>query len=127
MNHIHDLAGRVVCFTKTFPDVQLEFVVRDRLNLIREMQNGRVDLAVLVRHSRTAEGDLLRRANTLDHIHPKLPTQLPLALASSDCSGRDTAMGSLNEANRSFKLVLSSGTIAPIVAAVLAGVAIFEA
>lgn len=87
-----------------------------------------MDLAVLIRHSEAGDGELLRR----DKLHwitsmqnsPHGLDLLPLALFSSGCIRRQIALRALKETDRRFRLVLSSATMAPIAAAVSAGMAI---
>lgn len=118
----------LLLFNKVCPHVQLDVVVDDRLNLIQQVRDGSVDLAVMVRHSKTSDGELLRREKlhwiTSMQNSPHTSALLPLALFPSGCVRREIALRALKEADRSFKVVFSSGTMAPIVAAVSAGVAI---
>lgn len=118
----------LMLFTKAFPDVQLELVCDNRITLVQEVREGRVDLAVMIRRPESSGGELLRR----EPLHwisssdksPHTSDVLPLALFSNGCVRRDIALRALKEAGRPFKLVLSSGTMASIIDAVSAGLAI---
>ncbi|WFU62659.1 LysR family transcriptional regulator [Bradyrhizobium brasilense] len=118
----------LLLFNKDCPHAQLDIVVEDHFNLVQEVRDGNVDLAVLIRRSESGDGELLRR----DKLHwitsmqnsPHTLDLLPLALCSRGCIRREVALRALKEVDRSFKLVLSSATMAPIVAAVSAGMAI---
>ncbi|MCA1510533.1 LysR substrate-binding domain-containing protein [Bradyrhizobium sp. NBAIM01] len=118
----------LLLFNKFCPNVQLDIVVENRLNLVREVREGRVDLALVVRHSETSDGELLRREKlhwiTSKQNSPHRYDVLPLALFSSGCLRREITLRALKEADRRFKIVLSSGTMAPIVTAVSVGVAV---
>lgn len=118
----------MLLFNKVFPDVQLDLVCDNRLNLLRELRDGRVDLALVVGDPETGDGELLRREQlhwiTSTANSPHTSNFLPLALASDHCVRRDRALRALKESERSFKIVLSSGTTATIIAAVSSGVAV---
>nr|WP_249804191.1 LysR family transcriptional regulator [Bradyrhizobium sp. 193] len=115
-------------FNRIHPDVQLEIVTRDPLDLVQDVRDGKVDLAVVIRHSEAGDGELLRRETlrwiTSTHKSPHASDFLPLALYSRGCVRRSIVMRALKKADRRFKLVLSSGTMAPILAAVSAGIAV---
>lgn len=118
----------LLLFNKRFPDVQLEIVGDNRLDFSREVSDGRLDLALVIRHPENSDGELLRREQlhwvASMHNSPRASDLLPLALFSNGCVRRNIALQTLREANRRFKIVLSSGTATAIVAAVAAGVAI---
>lgn len=122
------LMPEMLFFSKVFPEVQLEVIGDNRLSLLREVRDGRVDLALVIRHPETGDGELLRREQlhwiTSLHNSPHTLDLLPLALFSNGCVRRDIALRTLTEADRSFRIVLSSGTMATILAAVAAGAAI---
>ncbi|OSI79127.1 hypothetical protein BSZ22_02050 [Bradyrhizobium canariense] len=122
------LPDMLLLFSKVCPQVQLDIVVNDRLNLVQEVRDGSIDLAVLMRHSESSDGELLRREKlhwiTSMQNSPHTYDLLPLALFSTGCVRREVALRALRKADRRFKVVLSSGTMGPIVAAVSAGVAI---
>ncbi|UWU83230.1 LysR substrate-binding domain-containing protein [Bradyrhizobium yuanmingense] len=114
--------------SKSCPHVRLHIVADDGLNLAQEVRDGRVDLALVIRHSKTRDAELLRREKlhwiTSLQNSPHDYQVLPLALLSGGCLRREIALQALKKADRRFKIVLSSGTMAPIVAAVAVGVAV---
>ncbi|WP_439365975.1 LysR substrate-binding domain-containing protein [Bradyrhizobium sp. DASA03005] len=118
----------LLLFNNFCPNVQLDIVVDNRLDLFREVREGRLDLALVVRHSETSDGELLRREKlhwiTSKQSSPHGYDLLPLAFFSSGCIRREIALRALKEAGRRFKIVLSSGTMAPIFTAVSVGVAV---
>ncbi|MCK1694247.1 LysR substrate-binding domain-containing protein [Bradyrhizobium sp. 144] len=131
-DYAHNLLPRVfLLFNEAFPEVQLEVIVDSPGNLVQEVRDGNLDLAVAMRQIRSSEGELLRRKQlawiTSIRKSPHTSDLLPLALCSNGCVRRDIALRTLKAAGRRFKVVLSSGTMPPIVAAVSAGVAITPA
>lgn len=115
-------------FNKAFPEVQVEIVCDNRINLIREVRDGRLDLALVIRHPECDGSELISReplrwvASTDNSPHALDP--VPLALFASGCVRRDIALRTLTEADRNYKILLASGTMAAVMAAVAAGAAI---
>jgi DNA-binding transcriptional LysR family regulator len=118
----------LLLFNKVFPEARLDVVNDNRRHLLREVRDGHVDLALVIRNPEASDGELLRREQlhwiTSSDNSPHTSDLLPLALFSNGCVRRDIALRTLKDADRRFKVVLSSSTMAAIVAAVSAGVAI---
>jgi DNA-binding transcriptional LysR family regulator len=118
----------LLTFNKAFPEVQVEVTCENGVNLVRELREGHLDLALVTRRPDTKEGELIRREPlhwiTSTDKSPHTSDPLPLALFPNGCVCRDLALRALKETNRRWKVVFASGTIAPILAAVSAGVAV---
>ncbi|SFQ36292.1 DNA-binding transcriptional regulator, LysR family [Bradyrhizobium sp. Ghvi] len=122
------LPEALLLLNKSCPGVLLELVSEKSTNLMQEVRNGRVDLALIMRHPENTDGEVLRREQlhwiTSSDNSPHTSRLLPLALLSDRCVRRDIALRTLKQANRCFEVVLSSGSMTAIVAAVSAGLAI---
>jgi DNA-binding transcriptional LysR family regulator len=115
-------------FAKAFPEVQVDVACDNGVNLIREVQAGRLDLGLITQQVGAKEGEVIRE----EQLHwitsvgksPHTLDPLPLALFPNGCVCRDIALRTLKDTDRSWKIVFASSTIAAILAAVTAGVAV---
>jgi DNA-binding transcriptional LysR family regulator len=118
----------LLLFNKAFPEVQVEVVCGGGVNLVREVRDGGLDFALAIRHPESKDGELIRREPlhwiTSANNSPHASDPLPLALVSNGCVCRDIALRTLKETDRSCKIVFASGSMATILAAVLAGLAV---
>lgn len=118
----------LLMFAKAFPEVQIDVSCDNTINLIREVHAGRLDLGLVTRHADAAEGEFIREeplhwiTSTVKSPHNLDP--LPLALFPNGCVCRDVALRTLKDTDRSWKIVFASSTIAAILAAVTAGLAV---
>ena len=96
--------------------------------LIREVANRNLDLALVARSPGGTDGELIRterlcwvaaNENSACQQQP-----LPLALFPNECVCRDAAVRALHEAGLEWRIAFTSSTIAPILATVAAGFAV---
>lgn len=118
----------LLMFNKAFPDVQIEVACDNSVNLVREVREGALDLALVTRRPESRDGELIRREPlhwiTSADNSPHTCDPLPLALFPNGCVCRDVALRTLKDVGRRWKVVFASSTIAAILAAVSAGVAV---
>jgi DNA-binding transcriptional LysR family regulator len=122
------LPESLLAFRREFRDTQLEVVCDNSVDLIREVRAGRLDLALVTRPPNELDGELIRQEKmywvTARENSPHEANPLPLALFPHGCVCRDLALRALRDTDKNWKIVFSSGTIAAILAAVGAGLAI---
>src|SRR5262249_34974804 len=115
-------------FGKAYPEVQVEVACDTSDNLVREVANGNLDLALVTRRPGNKDGETIRTEPlcwvTAQENSPHEIEPLPLALFPNGCVCRDIALRSLEESNRAWKIAFASSTIAPILAAVTSGLAV---
>jgi DNA-binding transcriptional LysR family regulator len=118
----------LVMFGKAFPEVQVEIACDTSDNSVREIANGNLDLALVIRRPGDKQGEVIRTEplcwvaaleNSPHEIDP-----LPLALFPHGCLCRDMALRALEESKRAWRIAFASSTIAPIIAAVTSGLAV---
>lgn len=118
----------LLLFNKAFPEVQVEIVCDNRVDLVREARDGRLDLALVMRHPESKDGELVRneplRWVTSAENSPHSFDPLPLALSPSGCVCRDIALSALREIGRNCRVIFTSDTMSAILAAVSARVAV---
>lgn len=118
----------LLMFNKAFPEIQVEVACDNGVTLARAVRDGRLDLALVTRRPENRTGELIRREPlhwiTSADNSPHTSDPLPLALFPNGCVCRDIALRTLKDTHRSWKVVLASGTITAIRAAVSAGVAV---
>jgi DNA-binding transcriptional LysR family regulator len=122
------LPNILLMFNKTFPQVQIEVACDHGVNLLREVRDGHLDLALVTRHPENKEGELIRREPlhwiTSADNSPHTSDPLPLALFPDGYVCRDIALRTLTDTHRCWKVLFASGNIAAIRAAVSAGLAV---
>src|SRR5262249_48121899 len=108
----------LVMFGKAYPEVQVEVACDTSDNLVREVTNGNLDLALVTRRPGNKDGETIRTEPlcwvTAQENSPHEIEPLPLALFPNGCVCRDIALRSLEEQNRAWKIAFASSTIAPI-------------
>lgn len=124
------LADLLVHFTRLHPGVRLEVRVDANLILREEVERGALDLAVLIQEP--GQGGVgcevierLRRvwvASPALVIDPDEP--LPLVLPNGPCLFRNAALSALDAIGRSWRIVLTTPSLAGIRAAVRAGLGV---
>jgi DNA-binding transcriptional LysR family regulator len=118
----------LLLFNKTFPEVQVEIVCDNRVDLVREARDGRIDLALVMCHPESKDGEVIRHEPlcwiTSADNSPHDCDPLPLALSPSGSVCRDIALSALRETGRNCRVVITSGPMAAILAAVSASAAV---
>lgn len=124
------LADLLAHFSRLHPGVRLEVRVDSNLILREEVERGALDLAVLIQEpGQGSTGceviERLRRvwvASPALVIDPNEP--LPLVLPNGPCLFRNAALSALDAIGRSWRIVLSTPSLAGIRAAVRAGLGV---
>lgn len=116
-------------FGKIYPGIQLEITCDLSVNLKKEVEQGKLDLALLTRQPNTPGGELVRkeplvwveaRGSSLEKEDP-----LPLALfPSGSCIFREAAIEALNSSGKNWRIIFTSRSLAGIRASVSAGLAV---
>ena len=128
-----DYVGRflpeiLVRFARAFPRVQVEVNCEPSVTLRRMLAEERLDLALVTCAPGAETGEVVRREPTVwataeRHLaHECEP--LPLALFQCGCPFRDWALAGLNRLGRPYRIAYTSASIAGILAAVTAGLAV---
>jgi DNA-binding transcriptional LysR family regulator len=122
------LASLLGQFSARYPAVRLQIEMGIGPDIAALFEKGVLDLAIVNRELGEGDGTVLRRerrvwaaARTMQ-LDPEAP--LPLALFSPHCSWRRLALEQLDEAGRSWTLLLQSAGVAGILAALESGFAI---
>lgn len=115
-------------FRKAYPEAQVDVVCDNSNQLIREVASGNVDLALLTRSPGGEDGEVIRTEQlcwvvAIDNS-PHQERPLPLAMFPNGCVCRDAALRVLRESGREWRIAFTSSTIAPILAAVAASLAV---
>jgi DNA-binding transcriptional LysR family regulator len=122
------LPAILLLFGRRFPNVRVEIVCGNSVDLVRDVEAEQLDLALVTRDPDRADGEVLRRERlywvTANQNSPHAEAVLPLALFPSGCVCRSVVLRALRESGRDWRVVLSSRTISAILAAVNAGVAV---
>ena len=125
MRFLPDILTR---FAQAYPRVQVDVQCEPSHKLTSLLQRRRLDLGLITCGPGEEIGEVLRRepvvwATSERHFaHEQDP--LPLALFQKGCFVRDSAMKSLDEAGRSYRVAYSSPSLTGIHAAVSAGLAV---
>ncbi len=116
-------------FAEQYPHVQMEVRCELSLNLVRLVQTGNLDLALVTRQPRSPGGEVLRRESLVwagsgkFAVHRREP--LPLALYPQGiCVFRDSALNALNEEGVRWRIVYTSQSMAGLRSAVKAGLGV---
>jgi len=128
-----DYVGRflpeiLVRFARAFPRVQVEVNCEPSVTLRRMLAEDRLDLALVTCPPGAETGEVVRREATVwataeRHLaHECEP--LPLALFQCGCPFRDWALAGLSGLGRPYRVAYTSASIAGILAAVTAGLAV---
>ncbi len=116
-------------FHRMYPAIQLQVTCGSSVELVRQVQEGELDLAVVTRQSRSPGGEVIRReplvwAVGVDH-QPSLADPVPLALYTPGADVfRDVAEQALSAAGRQWRLAYSSQSMTGLMPVVVAGLAV---
>lgn len=116
-------------FRERHPSVELELTCDLSVTLMRRLEAGQLDLALVTRHPRSPGGEVLRReplvwVGARNHA-PETEPVLPLSLFPQDtCVFRERALGALSEAGRPWRVVYTSMSLTGQQAIVGAGLAV---
>lgn len=122
------LPRALAAFTREHPNVELTVRCALSADFATAIDRGELDLAVYDSDVRPPDSELLREqrigwATSRRHgAHMREP--LPLALFDRDCWWRAHALDALRRTGREFRVVYSSESVAGIVAAIEAGIAV---
>ncbi len=122
------LASLLGQFTHRYPAVQLQIDMGIGPDIAALFEKGALDLAIVNRELGEGDGIVLRRERRVWAAAPALQlapgAPVPLALFPPHCAWRRLALSRLDDAGRSWALVLQSAGTAGILAAVEAGLAV---
>jgi len=116
-------------FRERYPSVELELHCDLSVALMRRLEAGQLDLALVTRQPRSPGGEVLRREPLVwvaaqGHAPETEPT-LPLSLFPQDtCAFRGRALAALSEAGRPWRVVYTSMSLTGQQAIVGAGLAV---
>ncbi len=122
------LPGILTRFAQAYPRVQVAVHCEPSYSLVRRLDYGELDLALVTCDPSSEEGEILRREPTVwasserHFAHEDEP--LPLALFQEGCFLRAAALKALDEAGRNYRIAYSSPSIMGVHAAVSAGLAV---
>ncbi len=111
----------------THPQVEVDVHCALSVDLIRAVNHGRLDLAVITRPPDLAGGVTVRREPlywVAAHAELAAMRPLPLALFSPGCMFRDTVQAALKAADIDYRIAYQSVSLASLVAAVSEGLAV---
>ena len=134
---VHDDIGRTVLpevlrrFARTHPMVQLDVVSGRSVDMVRELESGTVDLALITAGSEgdgSEDGEVIHREALvwagLEGGTAAARRPLPLALAAAPCIWRNLALDALEAAAVPARIAYNSGHTAGQEAAVAADLAV---
>lgn len=116
-------------FHRMYPAIQLQVICGSSVELVRQVQDGELDLALVTRQSRSPGGEVIRReplvwAVGVDH-QPSLADPVPLALYTPGADVfRDVAEQALAAAGRQWRVAYSSQSMTGLTPVVVAGLAV---
>ncbi|MBQ0831551.1 LysR substrate-binding domain-containing protein [Marinobacter sp.] len=116
-------------FNRQFPAVQLQVTCRSSVELVKQVQAGNMDLAVVTRQARSPGGEVIRREPLLwavgANAQPSLTDPIPLAFYSPGADVfRDVAEQALTNAGRDWRMAYSSQSMTGLMPVVAAGLAV---
>ncbi|WP_440995206.1 LysR substrate-binding domain-containing protein [Arhodomonas sp. SL1] len=115
-------------FQRSHPGVHLEITCDLSTRLVDALGQGLLDLALTIRHRRTATGEVVAREPLVWVAAEDLPLPprgaLPLALNPEGCLYRAQAVSALGQAGREWRVVYISQSATGINLAVQAGLAV---
>ncbi|PZO77573.1 MAG: LysR family transcriptional regulator [Mesorhizobium amorphae] len=120
-----EIMGR---FARSNPRVELTVICEPTANLVEYVRRGQLDLALITHDCSRASSEIVRRepllwVSSANHAIHEEPV-LPMAFGRANCMWRRTAIDSLDQAGREYRVLFSSWSAAVIGAAVLSGLAI---
>ncbi|EAZ99798.1 LysR substrate-binding domain-containing protein [Marinobacter sp. ELB17] len=116
-------------FSQRYPAIQLQVICRSSVDLVKQVQDGGLDMAVVTRQVRSPGGEVIRREPLVWAVgataQPSLADPIPLALYSPGADVfRDVAEASLAAAGRSWRMAYSSQSMTGLLPVVVAGLAV---
>lgn len=115
-------------FSRAYPTIELELRCRRSIYLEEALKNGELDLALVTRQPNGLDGQLVRKEPmvwvTGPVTHPEAEQIVPLALLPEGSVYRERALEALDRAQRRWRIVSVSDSIAGLQAAVFAGLAV---
>ncbi|MEH6356539.1 MAG: LysR substrate-binding domain-containing protein [Marinobacter sp.] len=116
-------------FSQRYPAIQLQVICRSSVDLVKQVQEGSLDMAVVTRQVRSPGGEVIRREPLVWAVgattQPSLADPIPLALYSPGADVfRDVAEESLAAAGRSWRMAYSSQSMTGLLPVVVAGLAV---
>lgn len=116
-------------FNRLFPAVQLQVTCRSSVELVKQVQSGNMDLAVVTRQSRSPGGEVIRREPLMwavgANAQPSLTDPIPLALYYPGADVfREVAEQALANAGRDWRMAYSSQSMTGLMPVVAAGLAV---
>lgn len=116
-------------FSQRYPAIQLQVICRSSVDLVKQVQDGSLDMAVVTRQVRSPGGEVIRREPLVWAVgataQPSLADPIPLALYSPGADVfRDVAEESLASAGRSWRMAYSSQSMTGLLPVVVAGLAV---
>lgn len=122
------LPGVIPAFAREHPDVRLEVVCDLSTRLVEHMQDGRLDLALTIRHEPTATGEVIGQERLVWVAGCDFPADpgpsVPLALNPTGCIFRAHAIAALARVQRPWSLVYTSASPTGMNLALEAGMAL---
>ena len=114
-------------FARSHPQVELVVNCHGSLALANYVKKGDLDLAIIT-HGDAMDAELIRR-EALNFVGAEehathLADPLPLAVGPRTCSWRHSAQAALDSIGRRYRVAYTSSAAAPLVSAVLAGLAV---
>lgn len=115
-------------FSRAYPRVQVAVRCEPSSQLAPALEKGEIDLALLTGDAYQDQGDVVRRDPTVwissaNHLaHEEDP--LPLAIFQAECIFRKWTFQALDQVQRPYRVAYQSPSIAGVLAAVSAGLAV---
>lgn len=118
------LSGMLVHFLGQYPEVRLQLRVASTTALNAEFKAGLLD--VMLGLGSPDDPDAVGATQMAWCGHPRLATsaELPLAIMEPPCLFREAALASLEQAQRPYRIMLETPSVAVLKAAVEAGLAV---
>jgi DNA-binding transcriptional LysR family regulator len=116
-------------FGSLYPQIRLEISCALSVDLLRQVRNQDIDLAVATRQPQSPGGTFLRREQLVwaESLHSRAHAQdsLPLALFPEGvCTFREAALDALERTGKAWQIVCTSRGLAGIRSAVSSGLAV---
>ncbi len=122
------LPGIIKRFAKKYPFVQVELYCDLSNDLLKMMQDGKLDLCLRNTQSIETGGKFLRKEPLIwigpKDAEPEKQSPIPLAVFHHGCIYRQWAMQALNKHNIPYRIAYSSPSISGVLAAVKSGLAV---
>ncbi|MFB4393150.1 MULTISPECIES: LysR family transcriptional regulator [unclassified Pseudomonas] len=126
---VHVIRDVLPLFATTWPNVMLDVATAPSFTLRRQVERGRLHLAVVVQPiGPTASSQALATTTPVwvgsGLLAAELPDPIPLALHAAHCSYREAMIAALDQAGRAWRVVLSSPSSQAVEACVEAGLGV---